>query len=148
MTKHLAAGDVVGKAELVPEGDREGMKSGPFADFPGCTVQKDGKVSCEQGVVGRLIEGDPKKLFGKEVDEDGEVLDKNGNVIGKAERWEEEEAPKEVDPMSGLKVNKDGEIRDSDGEVIGKLTDGSLDKCAGKKIDDAGDGQSELCRLS
>lgn len=136
------AGDIVGKAELVNEGDREGIKSGPFAGFPGCTVQKDGKASCDQEVVGRLIAGDPKKLFGKDVDEDGDILDKNGNVLGKAERWEEpkpEVQPKEVSPMSGLKVNKDGEVRNSDGDVIGKLTDGPFEKCIGKKIDDDGD---------
>lgn len=51
--------------------------------------------------------------------------------------------PKDVSPMAGLKVNKDGEVRDSDGEVLGKLTDGLVDKCVGKKIDNNGDGQSE-----
>lgn len=70
------AGDVVGKAELVSEGDREGMKTGPFADFPDATVTKDGKVTSSQGIIGRLVEGDGKKLFSKQVDEDGDVLDK------------------------------------------------------------------------
>lgn len=134
------AGDVIGKAELVPEGDREGLKTGPFADFPGSTVGQDGKVTCgDQGVVGRLIEGDGKKLFGKAVDEDGDVVDKNGNVLGKAERWEEEEVKKDVNPMSGLKVNKKGEVYDAGGELVGKLTEGLVSRCAGHSIDDDGD---------
>lgn len=70
------SGDVVGKAELVSEGDREGMKTGPFADFPDATVTKDGKVTSSQGIIGRLIEGSADKLFSKQVDEDGDVLDK------------------------------------------------------------------------
>jgi len=136
-------GDIVGKAELVPEGDREGVKTGPFADFPGSTVTKDGKVtSPEHGVIGRIIEGDVKKLFGKQVDDDGDVLDKNGNVLGKAERWEEEEeeeAPKDVHPLAGLKVNKKGEVYDNNGELVGKLTEGLASRCAGQKVDDDGD---------
>jgi len=97
-------GDVVGKAELLPESEREGLKEGPFADFPGCTVRKDGKVVDAQGeVVGKLKEGDGAKLYGKTVDEDGDVVDKNGNVLGKAERWEEEEVKKDVNPMADAK---------------------------------------------
>ena len=114
-------GDVVGKAELVPQSEREGMKEGPFTDFEGCTVQKEGKVVTASGdVVGRLIEGDPKKLFGRAVDDDGDILDKNGNVLGKAERWEEPEVERDVNPMSGRKVNKKGEVVDENGDTIGK----------------------------
>lgn len=135
-------GDVVGRAELVPEGDREGVKTGPFADFPDATVTKDGKVTSEQhGIVGRVTEGDVKKLFGKAVDEDGDVLDKNGNVLGKCERWEEEaveEAQKDVHPLAGLKVNKKGEVYDNNGELVGKLTEGLASRCAGQKIDEDG----------
>lgn len=133
-------GDVVGKAELVPQSEREGLKEGPFTDFVGCTVNKDGKVVTASGdVVGRLIEGDAKKLAGRAVDEDGEILDKNGNTLGKAERWEEPEVEKDVNPMSGRKVNKQGEVVNEDGDVIGRLTNGDLGICAGKKIDDDGD---------
>jgi len=83
-------GDVVGRAEPVPESEREGQQEGPFTDFDGCTVTKEGKVVTAGGqIVGRLIEGDAKKLAGRSVDEDGDVLDRNGNSLGKAERWEE-----------------------------------------------------------
>jgi hypothetical protein len=132
-------GDVVGRAELVPESEREGMKQGPFADFNGATVTKDGKVEDSGTVVGRLIEGDAKKLFGKPVDADGDVLDSNGNQLGKAERWEEPEKEKSKHAASGLKVNREGNVVGENGDTIAKLTDGDVSRCAGKEIDDDGD---------
>ncbi|TGO19754.1 hypothetical protein BPAE_0331g00050 [Botrytis paeoniae] len=133
-------GDVIGKCEVVPEGDREGLKEGPFTDFDGCTVNKEGKVVTSSGeVVGRLVSGDANVLFGRAVDDDGEIVDKNGNVLGRAERWKEEEVQKDISPMAGRKVNKEGNVVDENGDIIGKLTTGELKLCAGKKIDDDGD---------
>jgi methyl-accepting chemotaxis protein len=133
-------GDVIGKAELIPEAEREGLKEGPFTELPGCTVNKEGHVVTPGGdVVGRLTSGDPKILFGRAVDDDGDILDKNGNVLGHAERWEPEEVKKDVNAMSGRKVNREGNVVDENGDIIGKLTSGDLSKCAGKKIDDDGD---------
>ncbi|KAL6886156.1 hypothetical protein HDV57DRAFT_508434 [Trichoderma longibrachiatum] len=123
------SGDIIGKAELVSEGEREGMKEGPFAELSGCTVAKDGKVVTPSGdVVGRLVEGDPKKLFGRSVDEDGDVVDSNGNVLGKAERWQEEEVERKKAPYAGRKVNRDGNVVDEEGNIIAKL-----------EVDDDGD---------
>jgi hypothetical protein len=133
-------GEVVGKAELVPEAEREGEKTGPFADFDNPTVTKDGKVADAKGmIIGRLIDGDCKKLLGKSVDPDGDVLDKNGNTLGKAERWEEEEKEVSKHPAAGLKVNREGNVVDENGDVIAKLTEGEATKCAGKEIDNDGD---------
>ncbi|OAQ65595.1 lea domain-containingprotein [Purpureocillium lilacinum] len=134
------SGDKIGKAELVPEGEREGSKEGPFAELKGCTVAKDGKVVTSSGeVVGRLTSGDPKTLYGRSVDEDGDVVDKNGNVVGKAERWEEPEVEKRRDPLAGRKVNREGNVLDDDGHIIGKLTSGDVSICSGKEVDDDGD---------
>jgi len=125
---------------VVPEGEREGFKEGPFAALPGCTVSKDGKVVTPSGdVVGRLVSGDPKVLFGRAVDDDGDILDRNGNTLGKAERWEEPEVEKDVNTMSGRKVNREGNVVDTDGNLVGKLTSGELSICSGKAIDDDGD---------
>lgn len=133
-------GEVVGKAELVPEAERSGETTGPFADFENPTVTKDGKVADAKGsIIGRLISGDAKQLYGKPVDSDGDVLDKNGNSIGKAERWEEEEKEISKHPAAGRKVNKEGNVVDENGDVIAKLTDGEITKCAGKEIDNDGD---------
>ncbi|KAH0490920.1 hypothetical protein TgHK011_002366 [Trichoderma gracile] len=134
------SGDIIGKAELVSEGEREGMKEGPFAELSGCTVAKDGKVVTPSGdVVGRLIEGDPKKLFGRSVDEDGDVVDSNGNVLGKAERWQEEEVERKKAPYAGRKVNRDGNVVDEEGNIIAKLVSGDISACSGKEVDDDGD---------
>lgn len=131
-------GKVIGQAELIPGGEQT-RGEGPFSGFESVTVGKDGICSDSAGqIVGRLIEGDPKKLLGRRVDDDGDVLDKAGNPIGKAERWEPEEKKREINPMSGRKVNKDGEVRDADGNLIGKLTSGNLATLVGKEIDDNG----------
>ncbi|KAJ9149097.1 Late embryogenesis abundant protein [Pleurostoma richardsiae] len=134
------SGDIIGKAEVVPEGEREGVKEGPFAELSGLTVTRDGKVVTPGGdVVGRVIKGDPKILAGRPVDEDGDILDKNGNSLGKAERWEEPEVEKTKGPMAGLHVNREGNVVDKEGNLIGKLTSGDPNICSGKEIDDDGD---------
>lgn len=134
------SGDVIGKAELVGEGEREGMKEGPFAELSGCTVAKDGTVVTPSGdIVGRLTEGDPKKLFGRQVDEDGDVVDSNGNVLGKAERWEEEEVERKKAPYAGRKVNREGNVLDEEGNLIAKLVSGDVSACSGKEVDEDGD---------
>lgn len=134
------SGDAIGRAELVPEGEREGAKDGPFAELKGCTVSKDGKVVTAAGdVVGRLISGDPKVLAGRGVDEDGDILDRNGNSIGKAERWEEPEVEKKKNPLAGRKVNREGNVVDENGDIVAKLTSGELSICSGKEVDEDGD---------
>ncbi|SPJ75570.1 uncharacterized protein FTOL_05301 [Fusarium torulosum] len=134
------SGDIIGKAELVSEGERGGKKEGPFAQLKNCTVSKDGKIVNSAGeTVGRLISGDAKALVGRAVDDDGEITDSNGNVIGKAERWEEEEKEKKHNPLAGRKVNREGNVVDADGNIIGKLTSGELLDCSGKEVDEDGD---------
>ncbi|OWP05467.1 hypothetical protein B2J93_6374 [Marssonina coronariae] len=133
-------GNVVGKAELVPESERDGQKEGPFTGFDSPTVTKDGKVADSHGtIIGRLVEGEAKKLYGKKVDADGDVVDSNGNSLGKAERWEEEEKPKAHSPVAGRKVNREGNVVDENGDIIAKLTEGEVTKCSGKEIDEDGD---------
>ncbi|KAF2679349.1 hypothetical protein K458DRAFT_408205 [Lentithecium fluviatile CBS 122367] len=130
-------GNVIGRAELA-----KGINStpeGPFAGFENNTVRKDGTVqTTEDEIIGRVIEGDIKRLVGHKVDEDGDINDKNGNVIGKAERWEPEEKERRINPMAGMRVNKEGEVRDENGDIIGRLTAGDLGHCAGLEIDDNG----------
>lgn len=134
------SGDVLGHAEVVAEGEREGSKEGIFADLEGLTVNKDGMVVTPGGdIVGRLVTGDPKVLAGRAVDEDGDVVDKNGNVLGKAERYSPEEVEKEKGPMAGLTVNQEGNVIDNKGNLVGKLTSGDPLICAGKEIDDDND---------
>lgn len=130
-------GNVIGRAELV-RGASSGPE-GPFAGFDNNTIVKDGTVQLPDGtIIGRVTEGDIQRLIGHKVDEDGDIVDKNGNTIGKAERWEPEEKERRINPMAGLRVNKDGEVRNQEGNLIGRLTAGDLGHCAGLEIDDNG----------
>ncbi|GES59505.1 LEA domain protein [Aspergillus terreus] len=131
-------GKVIGKAELIPGAERQ-KPEGPFYGFETAEVGKDGVVVDASGrIIGRVADGDAKKLFGRKVDEDGDILDKNGNTIGRAERWEPEEKKRNVNPMAGRKITREGEVRDVDGNLIGKLTSGNLATLIGKEIDDNG----------
>lgn len=139
------SGKVIGTAELVPMDDRDASTDSPFEDFPNAIVSKDGKIVFESTVVGRLIEGDAKKLLGKTVDKDGEIVDKIGNVIGKAERWEEPEPEAEPEPepidmsaLAGKRVNKVGNVVDSHGDIYGRVVEGDPKKLAGKMCDKNG----------
>jgi hypothetical protein len=58
------------------------------------------------------------------------VIDKNGNVLGKAERYQEEDAEPEPEPeaevedlsaMEGMKVNKAGNVVDDNGKLFGRI---------------------------
>lgn len=131
-------GKVLGNAELIPAAERE-RPEGVFYGLDDLTVTKDGSVvTSEKEVVGRLIDGDLKRLVGRAVDEDGEIVDKVGNIIGCAERWTPEERQRDINPMSGRKVNREGEVRDIDGNLIGRLTTGNLKALIGKVVDDNG----------
>lgn len=131
-------GQIIGKAELIPDAEQE-KPEGPFYGFETVVVGKDGVVTDATGsIIGRVIEGDALRLLGRQVDEDGDILDKNGNTIGRAERWQPEEKKRNVNPMAGRKVTREGEVRDVDGNLIGKLTSGNLPTLIGKEIDDNG----------
>jgi hypothetical protein len=138
------SGKVIGRAELLPEDEREAEKSGPFEDFPDSILDAKGNVIFENKIVGKLVEGDPKALEGKKVDADGDVLDKNGNTLGRAERYQEEEAPPEEEQpedlsiLEGKKVNKAGNVVDDNGKLFGRINSGVLSKLIGKKCDAEG----------
>ena len=134
-------GKVIGQAELLPGGQTQ-KPEGPFAGWENLVVAKDGMVTDAAGqIVGKLDDEtmpDAEKLLGRKVDEDGEILDKSGNSIGKAIRWTPEEKERHINPMSGHKVNKDGEVRDENGELLGMVTDGHLPTLVGLEVDDNG----------
>jgi hypothetical protein len=102
------SGKVIGSADIIPLDQQDESSDAPFEDFPDAVVDSKGNVTFEGEIVGKLTEGDAKKLAGKKVDKDGEVIDKIGNVLGKAERWTEPEEP-EVEPvdmsrLAGMRV--------------------------------------------
>lgn len=70
------SGKIIGKAEPIPDDDREPASTAPFEDFPDAVVDASGKILFENRKVGVVTEGDPKTLAGKKVDADGDILDK------------------------------------------------------------------------
>lgn len=131
-------GKILGNVELIPAAERE-QPEGVFYGLEGLTATMDGYVITPgREVVGRLIDGEPTRLVGRAVDEDGEIVDKVGNVIGRAERWTPEEKERDINPMSGRKVNRDGEVRDEDGNLIGRVTMGNPKALIGKTVNDSG----------
>ena len=91
-----------------------------------------------QGIpVGQIIEGDVKKLVGKNVDKQGNVWNDSGKIIGRAEplavaEYEEEpEAPFENFPDAV--VDAKGNVM-FEGRIIGKLVEGDAKQLEGKKV--------------
>ncbi|RAK82060.1 DUF3659 domain-containing protein, partial [Aspergillus fijiensis CBS 313.89] len=141
-------GKVVGKARPLPVEEDE---LGPFADLGDLHVAEDGWVVNEEGRrVGQVVEGDARKLRGRAVDEDGDILDRRGNPLGRAEPWEEpseaeaeeaeepEEEGEDLSILAGKKVNKLGNVVDDAGVVYGRLVAGNPRKLAGKSVDEEG----------
>jgi hypothetical protein len=74
-------GTVIGRCE------RHKSTQTPFAGLEGLVVVQGGLVEdAELNIVGRVLEGDPKKLLGSVVDEDGDIIDMSGDVRGHCER--------------------------------------------------------------
>ena len=134
------SGKVIGRCEVIPEEEREKKPEGPFAGLEGCVVVKDGFVEDEEGNrVGVVVEGEPKKLIGRAVDDDGDIVDKYGNVKGHAEPYEEpEEPPVDLSILDGKIVNKQGNVVDEHGMIYGRLIDGDPKSLAGRKTDGQG----------
>ena len=134
------SGKVIGRCELIPENEREAKPEGPFAGLEGCVVVKDGFVEDEDGNrVGVVVEGDAKRLVGRAVDEDGDIIDKYGNVKGHAEPYEEpEEEVVDLSSLEGKVVNKAGNVVDEHGTIFGRIAEGNPEELAGKKVDGQG----------
>lgn len=134
------SGNVVGRCELIPANEREAKPEGPFAGLVDCVVVKDGFVEDEDGNrVGVVVEGDAKRLVGRAVDEDGDIIDKYGNVKGHAEPYEEpEEEAVDLSSLEGKVVNKAGNVVDEHGTIFGRIAEGDPAELAGKKVDGQG----------
>lgn len=131
-------GHVIGRAQTVAQEEAE--EEAPFAGLEGLIVNKDGYVEEENGnIVGQVVEGDVKKLVGRAVDEDGDIIDKKGSVVGHAERLQDEDVPEEqtvdLSILAGKTVNKQGNVIGDEGLPIGRLVEGNPKELAGKKID-------------
>lgn len=141
------SGKLIGKCEPIPEEEREVVSNAPFEDFSDAIVEDaSGKITFEGKKIGTVVEGDPKELVGKKVDPDGDILDKHGNVIGKAIREDEAEPEPEEEPveekvdcsaLAGLKVTKSGNVV-GDKCLVGRVVEGALKALVGRTVDAEG----------
>ncbi|KLU85222.1 late embryogenesis abundant protein [Magnaporthiopsis poae ATCC 64411] len=146
------SGSIMGRAEPIPADELESMtkESGPFEAFPDAVVDGKGMVVFEGEQIGKVVEGDVKKLRGMKVDPDGDILDRAGNIVGKAERWEPEPEPEpepeaEVDRsiLAGKRVNKAGNVVDGSGTIFGRVVEGDVKRMVGRMCDKKGNVLSE-----
>ncbi|KAL8855407.1 MAG: hypothetical protein Q9178_007945 [Gyalolechia marmorata] len=132
-------GHVIGRDEAIPKEDDE--EESQFAGLEGLIVVKDGWGQDEnENILGVITKGDPKKLVGRAVDEDGDVIDKRGNVVGHAERYEEPDEPEpekaDLSILKGLTLNKQGNVIGPEGVPIARLVEGNAKELAGRKCDE------------
>ncbi|KAF2858773.1 hypothetical protein K470DRAFT_259489 [Piedraia hortae CBS 480.64] len=133
-------GKVVGRVELIPVEERDTKPEGPFAGHQEPHVVKDGWIEDKDGNrIGKLAEGDVKRLVGLSVDDDGDIVDKYGNVKGHAEPWEEpDEEVEDLSELRGCTINKSGNAVNENGRVVGRVSEGDAKKMVGKKVDEQG----------
>ena len=108
----------------------------PFEGLKGLRVVQSRKIVDNDGkIVGTLIEGDPKELVGCTVLASGRIIDKNGILRGRAERWPEgqfwggEEA----------RVHNSGLVCDERGNYVGDIVEGNPKDVAGRLVENNGD---------
>lgn len=91
-----------------------------------------------QGIpIGQIVEGDVKKLVGKKVDEEGNVWNDSGKIIGRAEPLaiaeHEEELESPFEDFPNAVVDAKGNVM-FEGRIIGKLIEGDAKRLEGKKV--------------
>ncbi|KAL4882989.1 hypothetical protein BJY04DRAFT_226791 [Aspergillus karnatakaensis] len=123
----------------------------PFAEQRCLLVAEDGWVQNEKSMrVGKLVKGDASRVVGSSVDEDGDILDQRGNVIGHAEPWDESEVV-DLSLLQGLSPNKQGFVVSAQGPIA-QVDTGDQAAAAGKPIDKDGkirnDGGEVVGRVS
>ena len=118
----------------------EAGEKGPFSDLGDCVMNESGIANDEHGKgVGILVEGNLKKLVGRIVKEDGDIVDEHGNVVGHAEPYEEaEQEIVDKSPLENKVVNGLGQVVDEYGTILGRIAEGDIKELSGKKVDGKG----------
>ena len=115
----------------------------------GLEVGEGGKIFGADGKQkGQLDERDPEDMIGKTIGDDGELLDEDGDVIGRASVFPDkakevadqraEDLP-EVGVFNGLEVGEHGNILGSDGTPLSKIVEGAPKDLIGLKLNDKGE---------
>jgi hypothetical protein len=86
--------------------------------------------------IGKTHESSQDK--GQQKDEQQDDVKDGAEEQTKKENTEESE-PLSLETLDSFRVNKKGQVLNEDGEQIGELTEGEVEKCAGKRINAKGD---------
>ncbi|TKA28129.1 hypothetical protein B0A50_04100 [Salinomyces thailandicus] len=137
-------GTVVGHAERYEPEEQPQPEEVDLSSLQGREVNKAGMVIGDEGIpVARLIEGKAKDLAGRQLDDQGQIWNDRGNVIGRVEMIPEEE--REAKPegpfagLEGLRVVQEGRIADADGNIVGDIVEGNPKRLVGLAVDEDGD---------
>lgn len=135
-------GNAIARVEYWEEPEEPIPEVIDLSKLDGLTCNKLGYVIGPQGVpVARVIEGNPKELAGKKID-DGQIWD-GRKAVGRVELIPENEIQdKPEGPFSGLDnpvVNNNGFVEDAEGNVIGRVTEGNIKTLRGRTVDEDGD---------
>ncbi|KAG1448772.1 hypothetical protein G6F56_008848 [Rhizopus delemar] len=155
-------GNIVGKAEMLKkeevqeeaqedkeEGEKKFSNPYPWINEFSPEVKKSGKVfDKDDNLVGTVDKRAADKMAGFKVDDEGNIIDHDGNIVGKAEMIKEEVKEEEGEkkfsnPYPWInefspEVRKSGKVVDNDDNVIGSVEKRAADKLAGFKVDDEG----------
>ena len=110
----------------------------------GLQTNKQGIVIGPEGVpIARLVEGKANELVGKICDEDGQLWNDLGKVIGRCELIPENEREAKAEGSSagleGCVVVKDGMIEDENKRRVGVVVEGDATRLIGRAVDEDGD---------
>lgn len=83
--------------------------------------------------MGQIVEGDTKKLSGKQVGEEGKIWDDAGKVIGRAEPLLDTELDTPFEAFPGSVLDANGNVLFED-RIIGRLWEGDPQDVEGKKV--------------
>ncbi|KAI6853819.1 hypothetical protein KC318_g22607, partial [Hortaea werneckii] len=132
---------VEGAEDEGAEGEGEGLVDGVQDQAEGAADDAQDQVEgaadeAQEGELPGIEDQLPgiEALEGKELNDAGEILDDQGDVLGQIadEELKQKIENGEIDP-STLKINEEGQVVDQDGNVLGdtKLAEGAAEKLAG-----------------
>ncbi|KAI8991831.1 hypothetical protein BDF20DRAFT_968158 [Mycotypha africana] len=126
------------------EDDDNEEKDNPYGtvDEDSPEVRKSGKVvDSEDNVLGTVDKKVAPKLAGLKVDKDGNVYNKEGHIVAKANLYENEKKPfnpNDTVSEESPEVRKSGKVFDMDDELVGYVDKKMAPKWAGFKVDPEG----------
>jgi isopentenyl phosphate kinase len=142
-------GHIVARAELIKVDEKDKpFNSNNSVDENSPEVKKSGKIlDMDDNLVGYVDKGVASKLAGFKVDREGNIIDHEGHIVGRADMIKSEEEKEEEDkpfnPNPNIhpdspEVRKSGKVLDMDDNIVGHVDKELAVKLAGFKVDPDG----------